>query len=578
MKNDHLRELCRSAPSIADELAKDPSRSVDQVVKSMRREWRSRRKASGSKKHAFAGEKDRLDRAVQCGKFPYRPSELFLKVRERLSFTCSTVFIEVQCVANCCYVKVYADVLDCISRKPLSNLVSPSLIGTSGVVPLSIVSIIADIMRHYADVIANAQHEVFIATNYWENSHSSRLVSDALRALSKRGIEEQRSDEDKIVVKVIYDRGTASQLVNNHAPVPPARWESVGLPRPEELKGIRMEVVNYHRPPLGTFHAKYLVVDRKVACINSNNVQDRPNVEMCLHLEGPIVDSFYDVALFSWSNRLEPPPPLLSEPPPRGLYQFGDANKSLQCKRVTFVFLSHLLSSTYCPDIDTEFASVAARSLLKKQLDREAQQDGDRREGDAQRNYSGGNGPVVSQMIRAATGIPGNDSGLHGKDELLGEHLAMSFQKDEDKTGGESLENDDEDVAAQSRDRVTSAEDMKGQTEECELEERQNRARAESDAYEIQFNGSCTFSCTSAGDSSSSGRRSRVEAITKHLNGHRLKTLGTVEDDDSMDDFQPHIMHAPHDPVPIAMVNRPPRGSEYRTPCFSSPRRRRDRD
>jgi len=31
-----------------------------------------------------------------------------------------------------------------------------------------------------------------------------------------------------------------------------------------------------------------------------------------------------------------------------------------------------------------------------------------------------------------------------------------------------------------------------------------------------------------------------------------------------MEDFSPHIIHAPHDPFPIAMVNRKPRGSiEY---------------
>lgn len=32
---------------------------------------------------------------------------------------------------------------------------------------------------------------------------------------------------------------------------------------------------------------------------------------MMTHLEGPIVDSFYDMALFSWGERLNPPLPLL---------------------------------------------------------------------------------------------------------------------------------------------------------------------------------------------------------------------------------------------------------------------------
>lgn len=28
-----------------------------------------------------------------------------------------------------------------------------------------------------------------------------------------------------------------------------------------------------------------------------------------------------------------------------------------------------------------------------------------------------------------------------------------------------------------------------------------------------------------------------------------------------LDDFEPHLLHDPHEPVPIAMVNRRPRGS-----------------
>ena len=71
---------------------------------------------------------------------------------------------------------------------------------------------------------------------------------------------------------------------------------------------------NYHRPIVGTFHAKYMVIDRRVACISSNNIQDRVNLEMNLHLEGPIVNAFYDMALLSWAEVMDPPLPLLVNP------------------------------------------------------------------------------------------------------------------------------------------------------------------------------------------------------------------------------------------------------------------------
>ena len=38
------------------------------------------------------------------------------------------------------------------------------------------------------------------------------------------------------------------------------------------------------------------------------------NLEMMCHFEGPIVDSFYDMALISWHKALEPPLPTLDRP------------------------------------------------------------------------------------------------------------------------------------------------------------------------------------------------------------------------------------------------------------------------
>ena len=65
---------------------------------------------------------------------------------------------------------------------------------------------------------------------------------------------------------------------------------------------------------LGTFHAKYMIVDRKMAVVCSCNIQDNDNFEMSCHLEGPIVDSIYDMALISWHKALKPPLPSHASP------------------------------------------------------------------------------------------------------------------------------------------------------------------------------------------------------------------------------------------------------------------------
>lgn len=68
------------------------------------------------------------------------------------------------------------------------------------------------------------------------------------------------------------------------------------------------------------------------------------------HLEGPIVDSFYEIALHSWYNRLSPMLPCMSKPyqPPSSGYLFSDANPFLD-------------------DIEVLKAAKAARRLLRQQ-------------------------------------------------------------------------------------------------------------------------------------------------------------------------------------------------------------------
>lgn len=86
------------------------------------------------------------------------------------------------------------------------------------------------------------------------------------------------------------------------------------LPAASEIPNVDLQVINYHRPVVGTFHAKFTVIDRRMALIQSSNIQDNDNLEMLSHIEGPIVDSFYDAALLSWGKALDPPFPLLNSP------------------------------------------------------------------------------------------------------------------------------------------------------------------------------------------------------------------------------------------------------------------------
>ncbi|KAF9564436.1 IQ calmodulin-binding motif protein [Agrocybe pediades] len=357
--------------------------------------------------------KEDLDRVAECGKFTSRPSDLFLQI--------------------------YGEVLRTYEYDPLANLCSPSLTASTGVIPLSIISVIPEIMRHYADCIVRAEKEVFFATSAWEASVAADVITGALRELSRRAI--QRGE--KVVVKIMYDRGNIKQMYKPHQIVPVAEYtgDAVKLPHPDEVPGIDMEVCNYHQPLLGTFHAKYMVVDRKIALINSNNTQDRVNMEMMSHVEGPIVEAFYDMALLSWNNAFNPPLPLLACPPtPPAKYQFGDDHAHIAGK-------------------DLAGAKEDAAESIKTHDFPE----------DMKHHDDGYDADYVAEQRH-------EESGLHGRNKF-----------------------------------------------------------------------------------------SKLAALTKHLNTTLTPdTKATLPEGVDMEDFTPHIIHAPHDPFPIAMVNRRPRGAiEY---------------
>ncbi|KAH7925600.1 hypothetical protein BV22DRAFT_1033871 [Leucogyrophana mollusca] len=242
-----------------------------------------------------------LDRAAECGQFGARPSDLFLKI--------------------------YFDVLCTLDTNPWAGLVSPPLLGSRGVVNLTIISVIPDIIQHHYDCIIRAEHEVFLATNFWQASKSASKICDAFIELSKRA--EKRGK--KVVVKMLYDRANLKMLTESHVVVEEDEWigEEVKLPKRSEMPWLDFELVNFHQPMLGTFHAKFMIVDRKMALLCSNNIQDRANMEMMTHLEGPIVDSLYDMALISWFRPMHPPLARLGDPyqPPVGGYKFGMDNE-----------------------------------------------------------------------------------------------------------------------------------------------------------------------------------------------------------------------------------------------------------
>ncbi|CAG8237011.1 unnamed protein product [Penicillium nalgiovense] len=291
MLSRKVYNMCQGQ-TVTSELALDPSQCPQKVFHKLFQSHHASRTYDGAEESdvdkALEWETlNELQKARACGNFgSVETSDLFLKV--------------------------YHDALCCLEKNPMSGVVSPQLLGSTGVLPLTIVAPLPDLCRHLANCIVRAEHEVFLGTNFWIHSDASTLVTNAIRELSKRAGERGQ----KIVMKMIYDRGDPRQAWENRLSVHEDQYVGgkVNLPAASEIPNVDLRVINFHRPVFGTFHAKFAVIDRRVALIQSSNIQDNDNLEMLAHIEGPVVDSFYDSALLSWGKALDPPFPLLDSP------------------------------------------------------------------------------------------------------------------------------------------------------------------------------------------------------------------------------------------------------------------------
>lgn len=224
--------------------------------------------------------------------------------------------------------------------------------------------------------------------------------------------------------------------------------------------------------------------------------------------------------------------------------------------------------------------------MLGKHYEREAQQasDGDKSE---RRAAQRADGSYVGHVARTAAGIHGGDGGVHGKDDLVGEHPAMQVPdvagEVRDAKTGNMQDGEQNGIDPNANANVHGEDKISAST--GNIDGNQDSASQMNGAQDLNANANDTSMASTnsrpagpevlkseAGSQTRMGQEEggdsdRVAAITKHLNAANLHEQGTAPDDEYLDDFKPHILHSPHAPVPIAMVNRAPRGSEYLFPA-----------
>jgi hypothetical protein len=126
--SDRVYQWCTSDISVSAELAKNPELAPGKAAENLfGKERISISEKKASKERVPATPED-LELAYQCGKFgPTRPSELFLRI--------------------------FHDALLTLEHDPLMGCVSPSLMGSCGAIPLTVIAPLPDICRHMVGVL-----------------------------------------------------------------------------------------------------------------------------------------------------------------------------------------------------------------------------------------------------------------------------------------------------------------------------------------------------------------------------------------------------------------------------------------
>lgn len=150
---------------------------------------------------------------------------------------------------------------------------------------------------------AAAQHEVIIVTCFWAKSTSQEAISSLLQELSSKAILKNR----RIRVRICFSSISIFQKLLQTSSLngkfyPPESWLSLGLPPPEELKGLDLVVKSVFVRPFSVMHPKFILVDRETAFMPSCNVSWENWFEGCVEMRGEVVEKLFDFWSSFWAR------------------------------------------------------------------------------------------------------------------------------------------------------------------------------------------------------------------------------------------------------------------------------------
>lgn len=155
--------------------------------------------------------------------------------------------------------------------------------------------------------IESAQHEVILVTCFWARSPSLTNLSSTLKILSDRH-NSSPVGTPKLRVRLCFSsRSLLQKLFHTSLSAgyiyPQSQWVSkLGLPSPEELQGLDLQIKSIFIRPFSVLHPKFVIIDRRLAFLPSCNLSWETWLECCLPLTGPIVSSLLKFWRYTWGR------------------------------------------------------------------------------------------------------------------------------------------------------------------------------------------------------------------------------------------------------------------------------------
>ncbi|MCJ1475168.1 hypothetical protein MMC13_003828 [Lambiella insularis] len=154
--------------------------------------------------------------------------------------------------------------------------------------------------------LEHAEQEVLFVTCFWARSPSLSLLSNALVSLSRKAL--ARSDGSRIRVRLCFSSTALFQKLFHTSSLEgqayaPSQWNSkLGLPAPEELRGLDLHIKSIFARPFSVMHPKFMVVDSQRAFFPSSNLSWERWLECSITVRGPVVSHLVEFWVHIWGR------------------------------------------------------------------------------------------------------------------------------------------------------------------------------------------------------------------------------------------------------------------------------------